>query len=185
MEDSKIIELYQNRDENAIRETDCKYGAYSRSISYNIIDSHEDAEECVNDSYLSVWNTIPPKKPNSLKAYLGRIVRNVSLSRFRKNHARKRDRGAVVLFSELEDCIPAENDVEKALDRIMLGELISNWLDTETEENRCLFVRRYWYGDPYAELNNTFHISEKLLMNRLYQMRIRLKKYLEGNGVSV
>ena len=185
MEDSNIIELYQNRDENAIRETDGKYGAYSRSISYNIVESHEDAEECVNDSYLSVWNTIPPEKPNSLKAYLGRIVRNVSLSCFRKNHARKRDGGADVLFSELEDCIPAENDVEKALDRIMLGELISNWLDTETEENRYLFVRRYWYGDPYAELNNTFHISEKLLMNRLYQMRIRLKKYLEGKGVSV
>ena len=180
-----IITLFQKRDESAIEMTDVHYGNFSRKLSFRILRSHEDAEECVNDSYMKLWTTIPPTIPDSLKAYLGRIVRNVSLTLFRKKHAEKRDDGAGVLLSELEDCIPSDNNVELAVEHLQLVQLLERWLKSEKEENRNLFVLRYWYGESPEELADRFHISVGKVADRLYRMRGRLKTYLEGEGVSV
>ena len=183
--DKKIIALYQARNEAAIEMTDRHYGSFSRTLSFRILHSHEDAEECVNDSYMKLWNTIPPTVPNSLKAYLGRIVRNLSLSLFRKKKAEKRDEDASVLLSELEDCIPAENNVEQAIEHKLLVELMEKWLKSEKEEDQKLFVLRYWYGESNEELADRFRVSKDKVADRLYRMRNRLKEYLEGEGVSV
>ncbi|MBQ9870830.1 MAG: sigma-70 family RNA polymerase sigma factor [Eubacterium sp.] len=180
-----IITLFQKRDESAIEMTDVHYGSFSRKLSFRILRSHEDAEECVNDSYMKLWTTIPPTIPDSLKAYLGRIVRNVSLTLFRRKHAEKRDDGAGVLLSELEDCIPSDNNVELAVEHMQLVQLLERWLKSEKEENRNLFVLRYWYGESPEELANRYHISVGKVADRLYRMRSRLKAYLEGEGVSV
>ncbi|HBE09933.1 MAG TPA: hypothetical protein DCY81_05250 [Lachnospiraceae bacterium] len=182
--EKKIIELYQARDEYAIEMTDDHYGSFSRNLSFRILSSHEDAEECVNDSYMKLWDTIPPVVPESLKAYLGRIVRNISLSLFRKKKAQKRD-DASVLLSELEDCIPADNNVEQALEHKQLVQYIERWLKEEKEENKKLFILRYWYGESLGELSGRFHISERKAADRLYRMRRRLKDYLQREGVSV
>lgn len=183
--EKRIIALYQERNERAIEMTDAQYGSFSRALSFRILRSHEDAEECVNDSYMKLWNTIPPTVPQSLKAYLGRIVRNLSLSLFRKKKAEKRDEGATVLFSELEDCIPAENDVEQAVEHKELVQMIEQWLEAEKDENRRLFMLRYWYGEPLGELAKRFSLSERKTADRLYRIRLRLREYLEKEGVSV
>ncbi|MBR6173199.1 MAG: sigma-70 family RNA polymerase sigma factor [Eubacterium sp.] len=183
--DKRIIALYQERNETAIEMTDRQYGSFSRTLSFRILQSHEDAEECVDDSYLKLWNTIPPTVPKSLKAYLGRIVRNMSLTLLRKKKAEKRNEDANVLLSELEDCIPADNNVEQAMEHMLLVQTMEKWLRSEKEENRKLFVLRYWYGEALEELAERFHLSPGKAADRLYRMRGRLKKYLEGEGVSV
>ena len=185
MEEEKIIELFFRRDEAAISQTEARYGAYSRSIAMHIVNSHEDAEECVEDSYMKLWDTIPPEKPESLKAYLGRIVRNISISMLRKKNAEKRRSDMEVLFSELEDCIPSKNDVETAVDHIVLTQTINRWLETEKKENRKLFVCRYWYGCGFEELAARYGMTVNKITLRLHRMRGRLKKYLEREGVSV
>ncbi|MBR3537456.1 MAG: sigma-70 family RNA polymerase sigma factor [Eubacterium sp.] len=183
--DKRIIALYQERKETAIEMTDRQYGSFSRTLSFRILQSHEDAEECVDDSYLKLWDTIPPTVPKSLKAYLGRIVRNMSLTLLRKKKAEKRNEDANVLLSELEDCIPADNNVEQAMDHMLLVQTMEKWLRSEKEENRKLFVLRYWYGEALEELAERFHLSPGKTADRLYRMRGRLRKYLEGEGVSV
>ena len=180
--DKRIIALYQARNEDAIEMTDVHYGSFSRTLSYRIVHSHEDAEDCVNDSYLKLWDTIPPTVPKSLKAYLGRIVRNISLTLFRKKKAEKRDEDANVLLSELEDCIPANNDVEQALEHKILLQLLEQWLRSEKEENRKLFVLRYWYGESVEALAARFQLSESKVADRLYRMRNRLKTSLKERG---
>lgn len=185
MEDKEIIELYLARNESAIEATEARYGDFSRKISYRILNSIEDAEECVDDAYLKLWETIPPTIPESLQAYLGRIVRNISISLLRWKTRRKRSNGTNVLLSELSECIPSANNVEKEAERKYLSELITEWLESEKKENRQIFVRRYWYGSSYEEMTRIFGIPEKKLTDRLYRMRGRLKEFLEGKGVSV
>lgn len=185
MSDHQIISLFLSRNELAIKETDRRYGAFSRHLSYRLLNSHEDAEECVNDSYFKLWETIPPTIPESLKAYLGKIVRNISLNLLRWKKEKKRDCDACVLMSELDECTPAVNDVEHAVDERVLTELIHKWLSGEKEINRRIFIRRYWYGNTYEELEKHYGLSEKVLMNRLYRMRGKLKEFLEKEGVSV
>ena len=185
MDDKEIIDLFLTRNERAIEETDSRYGAFSRNLSYHILNSHEDVEECVNDAYLKLWDTIPPTVPDSLKAYLGRIVRNLSLNRLRWKKEQKRDCDANVLLSEISDCIQAKDDVEHTIDQKLLSELIAKWLSGEKEVNRQIFVRRYWYGSTYRELEQHYGLSEKKLMDRLYHMRGRLREYLEKEGISV
>ena len=132
-----------------------------------------------------LWDTIPPTVPDSLKAYLGRIVRNLSLNRLRWKKEQKRDCDANVLLSEISDCIQAKDDVEHTIDQKLLSELIAKWLSGEKEVNRQIFVRRYWYGSTYRELEQHYGLSEKKLMDRLYHMRGRLREYLEKEGISV
>lgn len=185
MEDRLIIELFLARDERAIKETDKRYGRYLRNLSYRILDSMEDAEECVNDAYLKLWETIPSMTPENLGAYLGRIVRNLSLNRLRHKKEMKRDCSVMVRLSELEDCIPSTDDMERVIDKKHLNELIVRWLSGEEKLNRQIFIRRYWYGSTYEELEQHYGMSKKKLMDRVYNLRKRLKTYLEQEGVSI
>ena len=139
MEDKQIISLYHARDERAIKETDAKYGRYCYRIAKNLLTLHEDAEECVSDTYLAAWNQMPPENPHLLSAFLSRIVRNIAISRFRRDRAKKRHDGVELLLSELDDCIPSAENVEKTVEERELSNIISDWLDTLTGDDRALY----------------------------------------------
>ncbi len=181
MEDQQIIECYFRRDETAITYTAEKYGAYCTRIAMNTLGIREDVEECINDTYHAAWNAIPPARPQSLRAFLGRITRNVAIRRFRANRARKRYNGMEVLLSELEECVPDRNTVESALDNKALGQQISRWLDTLEEADRMLFVRRYWYGDALKDLAPGWGMTPAKMAGRMHRLRSSLRQWLEGD----
>lgn len=183
MEDAQILQLYQNRNQAAILETDQKYGAYCHTISMNLLGIREDAEECVNDTYHAAWIRIPPEQPQSLRAFLGRIVRNLSISRFRSNRAQKRFLPVGMLLAELDECIPDPHTVEETTELHELSKTISRWLDGLTPEDRTLFVRRYWYGDAVQDLAHQRCCTLNSLALRLHRLRRRLKQYLEAENL--
>lgn len=183
MDDLAIVELYHRREERAIDETDKKYGGLCRSIALRLLGIREDAEECVNDTWLAAWDKIPPDRPQSLGAFLGRITRNLSVSRWRRDHAQKRYDGMEVLLSELEDCVPAPGTVEKDLERRQLGQAISGWLDTLALEDRKLFIRRYWYGEAVKELAAEWGRNANALSQRLLRLRKGLRAFLESEDI--
>ena len=184
MTDKQIIQLYFDRDQSAIAETDRKYGSYCYSIAANLL-GREDSEECVNDTYHAAWTHIPPEIPQSLKAFLGRIVRNLSISRFRRTHARKRSSGTDVLLSELEDCLPDTHTVEAEADSRELSRLISSWLASLSGDDRALFVLRYWHGTAVQELAKQCGCTPNALSLRIRRLRKSLKHYLEAKGVDL
>lgn len=185
MDDQQIIELFWSRNEAAIRETNKKYGRLLHSIAWNILSNHEDCEECVSDAYCRAWSSIPPQKPRSLAAYMGRIVRNLSINRWHENHAQKRYNGAEILLSELSDCIPSIERLEKELEVNEITRVISDWLCTLTQDDRVLFLRRYWYCDSLKKLANLCGTTPNKLAGRLYRLRLGLKDVLEKEGVLI
>lgn len=185
MDDAAIVALYWSRDENAIAQTEHKYGAYCRAIAGRILSSPEDAEECVSDAWHSAWNAIPPQKPDSLGAFLGRIVRNLSISRWRREHARKRYAGLEALLSELEDCLPAPAGVEEAVEGHELTGLVERWLEGLDKDDRVLFMRRYWYGEQVQTLARAWGVGANQLAKRLMRLRRELKAELEKEGYGV
>lgn len=185
MDDFSIIELYHQRDERAIVESDKKYGALCRSIALRLLSFREDAEECVNDTWHAAWNTMPPDRPQALGAFLGRITRNLSVSRWRRDHAQKRYDGITILLSELEDCVPDFNTVEAELNRQQISQSISTWLDSLTDIDRRLFIRRYWYGDQVKELAAELGERANTVTQRLLRVRKALRTFLESEGVEL
>ena len=186
MEDTQIIDLYFARDERAIRETDAKYGRFCLAVASNILTLPSDAEECVNDTYLHAWNAMPPERPRILKGWLGRVVRNLSLDRWRHAHAAKRYAGMDVLLSELDDCVPDHGaDPVKAIEAAELSEIISRWLRTLSAADRNLFLLRYWYGFAPKELAARYGTGAKQITKRLFALRQKLKAQLEQEGVTV
>lgn len=185
MEDSQIIELYFARDEAAISETSKKYGSFCHTVAMNILSRHEDAEECVNDTYLRAWNAIPPQRPNFLRTWLGRIVRNLSLDRWHKCRAKKRYAGIELLMEELEECIPAPGSPEQELEAKELAEYIDRWLAGLGSRERVLFVRRYWNGEEIKKLAQEFGMTANQLTGQLYRLRAGLKVFLEKEGVAL
>lgn len=186
MDDKTIIDLYWKRSETAISETANKYGRYCRRIAYNILHNNEDCEECVNDAYLKAWNAMPPKRPNRLSVFLGKIVRNLSFDRYNGYTAKKRGGGEIPLvLEELEACIPASSDTEQALDELALGEMLNCFLAGVKPEARILFVRRYWYLDPVKEIASSSGISESKVKTTLMRTRNQLKQFLEKEGVRI
>ena len=183
MEDEKIIDLYHRRDESAIGETAAKYGAFCHRIAYNILCIAADAEECVNDTYFAAWRSMPPQRPVSLRTFLGRITRNLSLDRWRMIHAKKRGWGMDLLLSELDDCVPAIETVEARIEQKQLSALISDWLAALPEDDRALFVRRYWYGDTVQDLAKASGRSPNAATKRLCRLRQKLREYLEKEGI--
>lgn len=183
MEDKQIIELYNARNEIAIKETNNKYGRLLTSIAFNILSNPWDSEEMVNDTYAKAWNAIPPERPNSLSAYLGRITRNLSINRWHKERAKKRYNGAEVLLSELADCIPTSHTIESVIETRELSAIIDSWLATLSTDNRVLFMRRYWFGEAVNSLAEEARISANNMAGRLYRLRQSLKKVLEKEGV--
>jgi len=185
MEDIQIIDLYWQRDETAISETDTKYGSFCHRMAMNILHSFQDSEECVSDCYGRCWDTMPPQRPGSLRAYLGTVIRNLSISRYRAYHAQKRFGGVEVLLSELADCVPAPESIQRTVEAGELSELISSWLDTLACEDRVLFIRRYWNGETVKELAGELGVRPNALTKRLLRLRESLRRSLEKEGVSV
>jgi len=183
MEDAVIIQMYWDRDEGAIAATDRAYGTLCRGISRNIVGSREDAEECVNDTWHAAWTTMPPQRPNSLRAYLCRIVRNLSIDRWRRGSSRKRSEGLKVLWEELEDCVPGQPSAEEAVEERELVRLLESWLDGLGREDRVLFLRRYWFGESVKELARLGGSTPNRVSQRLFRLRGDLRKRLEQEGV--
>lgn len=185
MEDQKIIQLYWNRSESAISETAKKYGRYCHYIAYGILHSEEDAEECVNDTWLHTWNAIPPQRPHRLQAFLGKITRNLSLNRYEKRVACKRGGGELsLILDELAECIPAAGS-DRMIEDLAFKDLLNRFLDALPAETCKLFVRRYWYMTPIKELAREYGISESNATVTLFRTREKLKDYLEKEGVSL
>lgn len=182
MRDEAIIGLYFRRDERAIDETRVKYGGFCSKIALNLLGLREDAEECVNDTYLAAWDSMPPERPGALGAFLGRITRNLAISRYRRNRALKRYSGLEAQLEELADCLPAETDVEMEIERRELGRIISDWLDTLPEGDRNMFVRRYWYGESVEALSRERGDRANSVAQRLRRLRLALRAVLEREG---
>ena len=186
MDDDKIIELYFERNESAIDETRIKYGSYLCSIAYRILNDTEDTKECENDTYLSAWNTMPPKHPDLLKGYLGMLCRSNSLDKWRKNNAAKRSAGETLIsLSELEECVPDNKSVEEQLDEKELAEIISYFLRKLPEVECSIFLYRYWYLASVSEICEKFGMSQSRIKTTLYRTRLKLKEYLFREGIFV
>ena len=183
MEDGQIIELYWQRDQRAIQETGVKYGGFLTSIARNILRSRADAEECVNDTYLHTWNAIPPARPSAFRAWLGRIARNLSLDRWKRDRAVRRGGGAEMLLGELADCVPATHGAEQTLEDREIAALISAFLREQTAENRIIFLRRYWYGEDIGEIAGALGCGQGKVKSSLFRTRKALRAYLEREGV--
>ena len=180
MNDQEIISLYFDRDEQAIAETDKRYGKTCMQVSMSILNSRPDAEECVNDTYLKTWNAIPPARPRSLCAFLCRIVRNLSINRLEELTAAKRNRDLTVSFEELEACIPLPDEKSPEL-----AELLESFLRKEGETDRVLFVGRYWFACPVEELARRTGLTRRAVHMRIFRTRERLRAYLTERGYGV
>lgn len=186
MEDSRIIQLYLQRSEEAIAQTDAKYGNYCFSISRNILSDAEDARESVNDAYLACWNAIPPHIPQKFAAFLGKITRRISLNRFEANRAQKRGGGETVLALEkLTDCLPSRQSVEQTLETEELAQTISRFVRELPDNERRVFVCRYWYIDSIDSIAKQFRFSPSKVKSILFRTRNKLRKILEQEGYSV
>lgn len=185
MEDEEIVALYWARSEDAIRESERKYGPFCRSLAQNILSIREDAEECVNDTWYHAWNAMPKERPRYLRAWLGKVVRNLALDLWQRNHTKKRYGGMHLLLSELEDCVPSQGTVEEAVEAMELGRIISRWLYTLSPEDRQLFVRRYWNGQALSDLAGETGLTPAKLAQKMYRLRLELKKKLEKEGVQL
>lgn len=183
MDDQSIVELYLQRDENAIKESRNKYEAYCYRIAMNILSVAEDVEECINDTWISVWNRIPPVIPKSLKAFLGKLVRDISLSRYRAVHAKKRYNGMELILDELAECIPSGQDIQKSLEQKELSETVNGWLDSLPQEDRVLFVKRYYYGETVKQLSEMQSCTENQMAQKMMKLRNKLKAHLLSGGV--
>ena len=185
MPDERIVALYFERDEQAIKLSEENYGRYCRRIAMNILSDPEDSEECVSDTWYQAWRSIPPQRPQSLIAYFGRITRNLAISRYRANRAQKRFDGVTILLSELEDCVPVENNIEHEMEEKRLAEIISRWLTEISVDDRVLFVRRYWLGDAVKTLARECGVSENQMARRMFRLRKHLKSRLEKEEILI
>jgi len=184
MDDSKIIDLYFKRSEDAIAMTSEKYGKYCYRIAYNILNDREDTAESVNDTYLGAWNAMPPQRPAYLSAFLGRITRNLALQRYEKMNAAKRGSGQIPLaLHELEACIPVKNHVEQVVDQLALTEILNVFLEGLSAETRKVFMRRYWFLWSVKEIAAEYGISESKVKVTLHRTRRRLRTLLEKEGI--
>ena len=184
MEDRQIIALYNERSEAALSETADKYGRYCRTIAYNILQNKEDSEECVNDTWLKAWESIPPQCPERLSAFLGKITRNLALNRYKHNTREKRGGGQTMLvLEELTECIPGTDGTEEMVNEALLTEVLNGFLAELPMEKRKIFMRRYWYLSSVKELAADFGLSESNVKMTLLRLREKLRQVLEKEGI--
>lgn len=181
MEDKKIVQLLYARAENAISELGTRFGKQLYRIAYNILGNKMDAEECTNDTYLALWNAIPPVSPDPLAPYVYRTGRNTALTRLHRDTAKKRDSRYDVSLEELNECLPGE-DLEQKIDARELGRTMERFLESKSRENRYVFIRRYWYGDSVGEIARALKLKENAVSVRLNRIRSSLKEFLEKEG---
>lgn len=184
MEDPKIVELFWERSESAILETQEKYGKYCHHIAMNILGSFPDAEECVNDTWMNAWNSIPPQKPKNLSAYLGKITRNLALNRAIHDSAQKRSARVTVVLEETEEFLPTPSDGTMS-DELALKEAINGFLATLSPDNRTVFLRRYWYLSSVKEIARDYRLSESNVKVILHRTRAKFKDFLEKEGIQI
>ncbi len=186
MEDKEIIELFFRRDESAIEHVGGKYGTYCRSIAMNILSNRESSEECVNDTWLRLWQAIPPQSPVSLRAFAGRITRNLSLNVLRGMSQGKRGGGQTALsLDELDECIPELKTPEKAAEDAMVIRALNRWLEGLEAEQRVAFIRRYWYFDSLDAVAQRMGWTRSKTNSLLGRLRVRLRKYLESEDIRI
>ena len=184
MEDSQILELYFARSETAIQETDRKYGAYCYKIAFGILADRQDSEESVSDTYLSAWNSIPPRKPARLATFLGKLTRNISIDRWRTANAKKRGGGETALsLEELDECLTGGQSPEREVERRELLRAINRFLDALPETQRDIFVCRYWYLDSIEDIGTRFGYSQSKVTTILFRLRKKLAAHLEKEGL--
>ena len=184
MNDKNIVDLYFNRDEEAITQTDKKYGRYCYSIAYNILMSREDAEESVSDTYMTAWRAIPPCRPSVLSTFLGKITRHISIDRWRERSAYKRGGGEVTLaLEELEDCVAGLQNVEMEYERKELIRAYVKFLDTLPVTERRVFLCRYWYVDSVEAIAEKFGFSQSKVKTMLHRTRAKLRMQLAEEGL--
>lgn len=182
MEDSEIIELYFARNEKALTETQSKYGKYCRYIARQILFNDEEAEETENDAYLKAWNTLPPNRPHSLKAYMGMLSRQSALDKYEKNHAQKRSGEIPLLLDELSECISVGESKEDIGESLALREALNKFLGSLPEKTRIIFLRRYWYAMPLAQIARAYNEKESSVAVLMLRTRKKLKKFLKEEG---
>lgn len=185
MEDEKIIGLYWNRKDEAILETSTKYGKLCFFIANNILASHEDSEECVNDTYLGVWNAIPDQRPSRFSVFVSRITRNLALKKYEYLHAAKRNPDAVCSFEELDECVSGKESVENELENRLIEQTVDAFLWQQEEEKRNIFIRRYWYFESIENICKRTGYSQSKIKSLLFNMRKKLRDYLESEGIEV
>lgn len=184
--DEEIIELYFDRDEMAIRRTDDKYGRYLLTVAYNIIHSHEDSEECLDDTYLNTWNAIPPERPSFLRVFLSRIMRNVAINRYNEASAAKRIPSHMMdSMSELDECMIYDPKVDEDTAVRELAAIISDFLEGKSKRERAVFLCRYYYGDPIARIAAMLAISERTVHRTLVSLRSELRERLAREDYTV
>ncbi len=183
MDDYDIVRLYWDRKDEAIQATSEKYGFYCRSIANNILHNEQDAEECVNDTYLGAWNSMPPHWPKQLSVFLGKITRNLSFNRYKQSRTQKRGGGEITLvLDELADCVSDTEDVEQMIHRQELIQSITVFLRNLSSRKQMIFIRRYWYADPVSEIAKTYGIPQASVSKILERTRKQLKTYLIERG---
>ena len=186
MNDEQIIGLFFDRSELAITEAKGKYGDYCHCIAYNVLRNYEDSEECVSDTFLQAWNSIPPQKPDILKSFLGKITRNLALNKHKYNTAQKRNSEHLeTLVQELTDCLPANEDPAQLIEESVTVDCLNRFLSLQKERTRKIFIRRYWYMDSVQEIAKNFGISESSVKMTLLRTRTSLKIFLEREGVAI
>jgi RNA polymerase sigma-70 factor (ECF subfamily) len=184
MDDQKIIELYWSRNEDAIRHTAERYGQYCYAIAYNILSVREDSEECVNDTYLDAWNSMPPHRPTVLSAFLGKITRRIAIDRWRQSHAQKRGGGEMALaLDELSECVASTGDVAREVETLEVAAAVQKFLNTLPDIERRVFVRRYWHMESMADLAAHFGCGQSRIKSMLHRTRGKLQKHLREEGL--
>lgn len=179
MQDAQIIDGLFEKDENALKQLSERFGKLCLQVAYNVLGNREDAEECVNDAYLNVWEAIPPTRPSNLRAFVCKVTRNLSLDRVKYNSARKRSSNELISLSELDEKIGFEPNYEE------LGDVIDKFLRTEKPETRIIFMRRYWFLDSIEEIAMMYGYSESKIKSLLYRARGRLEKFLKKEGIDI
>ena len=183
MNDREIVDLYWQRSEQAIEETDRKYGRYCHIIAYNILENSEDSEECVDDTWMSAWNSMPDKRPEHLSPFLGRITRNFALKKIAHRNAKKRGGEVTAALEEMDECIPSGYDLENDLEDRELSRAIDSFLEQLPEKEQLVFVSRYWFMTPEREIAEKAGMSRSGVSAMLKRIRNKLKTYLESEGL--
>lgn len=186
MKDTEILDLYFGRQERAIAETQKRYGKYCYSIAFHILHDKEDSDECVNDTWMRAWNSIPPSRPDYLNIFLGTITRNLSFDRWKKKKAAKRGGGEMELeLEELAECIPSLGSVEDAVEAAELSRIVNEFLYTLSEKDCNVFLRRYWYSDEYEEISRRYGMKLNSVKSSLFRTRGKLRNFLESQGIVI
>jgi len=185
LDDSEIIKLYWERSEDAIKATDVKYGRLCRHIASNLLNNKQDEEECINDVYLGVWNTIPPEKPCVFSAFIGRIVINQALKKIRFKTAKKRNPEGICSLSELDEIVSGKDSIDNEIESIFIENAINSFLWSQSEEKRLIFINRYWYNESIDTISKRTGFTMSKVTSMLYQTRHKLKTYLESEGIKL